>query len=157
MTHATTRAARRANKIEKLGFDAACAHCRETDIVCLQEVINESNALVLCASCRASRQGRRATESHHVMGRHNGNLTVSIPPNDHACLSDYQYDWPKETLRNPSGSPLRIIAALLRGWINLLDLVMQHALGWTDFLETLDIHLANKLGSAWWTEIPSTE
>lgn len=157
MTEPIKRGTRRAHKIETLGTDAACEQCRETEILCLQEVNVDSDSIVLCANCRATYRRKGPTESHHVMGQHNGDLTVSITPNDHAILSDYQYDWPQETLRNPTGSPLRIIAALLRGWLDLLNLVSQHVLSVIGYLEDLDQYLANTLGSTWWTGLPSKE
>lgn len=157
MTEPTKRGTRRAHKIETLGLGAACAHCGEREILCLHHVRHESQTIVLCANCRAAYRGKGPSEAHHVMGQHNSEFTVSITPNDHAVLSDYQYDWPKETLRNPNGSPLRIIAALLRGWLDLLSLVTQHALSWIGFLEDLDQYLANTLGFTWWTGLPSKE
>lgn len=157
MTAANSRAARRANRVETLGVDATCKHCGEFEILCLRELKSGSEQLLLCANCQAALRKKRDTESHHVMGRNTGDLTVSITPNDHGILSDYQYDWPKETLRNPTGSPLRIIAALLRGWIDMLELVMQHARSWIHFLEELDPFLTERLGSAWWADLETLE
>jgi hypothetical protein len=61
-------------------------------------------------------------------------------------------DWPVETLRNPDGSSLLKVAALLRGWIDLLRLVIERTIGWTpDLLERLDAWLRARIGESYWT------
>ena len=58
-----------------------------------------------------------------------------------------------ETLRNPDGSPLLRAAAALRGWLDLLWLIMVRAVGWIPvFLEQLDAHLRQRLGERWWED-----
>lgn len=107
---------------------------------------------IICYECMMIKAGRPPFEPDHTAGRHNSDLTLLVPANDHrAILSQNQYDWPKETLRNPEASPLLAAAAALRGFSNivtyLLDkLIIAAAL----LLEALDIYLFEELGPKWW-------
>ncbi|MDR3687192.1 MAG: hypothetical protein P4L93_09585 [Coriobacteriia bacterium] len=74
------------------------------------------------------------TEEHHVAGRHNDERTMTVDANDHRELSDMQREWPDETLRNPDSSPMLTIAAIIRGFV---DLVKQGLI----FLEPLPAQL----------------
>src|SRR4051812_34101732 len=75
----------------------------------------------------------------HWFGQHNDPLTSPIPANDHRVLSELQAQWPEKTLRNPDGSPLLRIAAGLRGWLDVLRLLIERVAGWIPAaLEQLD-------------------
>lgn len=137
--------ARHARRQRTLGPDASCS-CGEADPRCLVE----TGSGVQCYGCRARTTARPATERHHVAGRHNLADTVPVPNNDHRILSDLQQDWPAATLRNPDGSPLLQAAAAIRGWMDVLVLILERAVGWMPhFLEALDVWLCARLGPEW--------
>lgn len=146
------RDARRARRQRTLGPDAACA-CGETDPRCLVE----TDSGVRCYGCSAHDAGRPDTERHHIAGRHNLPTTVAMRNNDHRIASDLQQDWPMTTLRNPNHSPLLQAAAAIRGWMDVLLLILERAVGWIPrFLEALDAWLCGRLGDAWWTDFLTT-
>jgi len=74
--------------------------------------------------------------------------------NDHrAVLSPQQYEWPPETSKNPSGSPLLAGAACIRGYCETNDyLVAELLLPKVEMLEALDAFLKKKCGPEWWVE-----
>jgi hypothetical protein len=74
--------------------------------------------------------------------------------NDHRAADAYKHiDWPIETLRNPDGSPLLRAAACVRGWLDLLRVVIDRTVGWVPaFLEHLNTWLNAKLGASWWDD-----
>ena len=142
------RDARHARRQRTFGPDARCS-CGETDSRCLVET--ESG--IRCYGCRTRDAGRSDTEQHHVAGRHNLGTTVPVPNNDHRILSDLQQDWPESTLRNPDGSPLLQAAAAIRGWLDVLVLILERAVGWIPrFLEALDAWLCTRIGGVWWAD-----
>lgn len=146
------RDARHARRQRSLGPNAACP-CGEADPRCLVE----TDSGVQCYGFHARTAGRPATEQHHVAGRHNLADTVPVPTNDHRILSDLQQDWPVGTLRNPEGSPLLQAAAAIRGWMDVLTLILERTVGWIPrFLEALDAWLGQRLGAAWWTDFLAT-
>jgi hypothetical protein len=111
---------------------------------------------LLCAEHRADRDGRSWLEQSHTAGQHNLPAdAVRIPANDHAVLSDArQPQWPRETLRNPSGSPVRQMAAAMRGWMDVLWLILERTIGWIPTaLEHLDTALCEHIGPTWWVTI----
>lgn len=139
------RDARQARRRRVVGPGARCA-CGETDPRCL----TTSGDLVRCYACRSRAAGRPATEQHHPAGRHNLAATVPIPNNEHRILNDLQQEWPVMTLRNPTGSPLLQAAAAIRGWLDVLILIIERTIGWiSPFLEALDAWLVEQLGDAW--------
>ncbi len=158
MTAKTTLAAlaREHRKQERFGEEAACQLCRETDLPALRQIqlthpSDGSLTVTLCAGCHVQLQGKRSTEDHHPAGRANDPFTVPIPATEHAILSDWQYDWPRATWRNPDGSPLLRAAAALRGWLDMLRLLLERTVGWIPaFLEQLDAVLRQHLGQRWW-------
>jgi hypothetical protein len=109
----------------------------------------------LCAEHAADRDARAWSEGHHVQGRRNDpHDVIDIPANDHAVLSELQRAWSRETLRNPDGSPLLHAAAALRGWLDILRLVIERTVGWIPpMLETLDEALRERLGPGWWHDL----
>src|SRR4051794_5846459 len=74
--------------------DAACTQCGEHDA----RALVAGATPMLCRECRAARAGRSPIEWHHPAGQHNSEMTIAMPANDHRILSDYQHDWPLETL-----------------------------------------------------------
>jgi hypothetical protein len=93
----------------------------------------------------------RWTEVQHWFGQHNDPLTSPIPANEHRVLSELQARWPKDTLRNPDGSPLLRAAAALRSWLDVMRLLIERVVAWIPpFLEQLDSWLRDRLGPRWW-------
>jgi hypothetical protein len=98
-------------------------------------------------------------EAHHASAKANDPMTVQTPGNDHRVLSELQNaSWPRETLRNPDGSPLLRAAAAIRGWLDLLYVVMTRTVSWVPaFLEGLDAWLRERIGSMWWDGFPGAD
>ena len=144
------RAARReSRRARRFAPGARCEQCGEARTCALID----GAAPLLCRECRALRDGRSPIEWHHPAGQHNSEVRVAMPANDHSVASDYQTDWPLETLRNPDGSPLLRAAACVRGWLDVLRLIMEHTVAWVPgFLEALDAWLRERLGERWWEE-----
>ena len=93
----------------------------------------------------------RWTEEQHWSGQHNDALTSPIPGNEHRFLSELQVQWPQQTLRNPSGSPLLRAAAALRAWLDVMRLLIERVVAWIPpFLERLDAWLCERIGTRWW-------
>jgi hypothetical protein len=110
---------------------------------------------LMCAEHRNELEGRTWLEKSHTPGRRNDPTDdVPIPANDHSILSHkYQPSWPRETLRNPDGSPLLRAAAALRGWMDVLRLILERTCGWVpSFLERLDSWLRERVGDRWWVD-----
>jgi hypothetical protein len=93
---------------------------------------------------------------HHPAGKANSPDTIAIPANDHkAQLSEDQYDWPRQTLENPDGSPLLRAAGCVRSHIDMVRYLLENFLEWiADLLELLDDNLREKLGPIWWVGTP---
>jgi hypothetical protein len=108
----------------------------------------------ICASCQREKNGQSPFDSHHPAGRANHPATIPVWVNDHrARLSDDQYDWPDETWRNPSGSPILASAASIRGYCETNDyLVGELLIRNAKMLERLDRYLTKRLGPDWWRE-----
>jgi hypothetical protein len=106
----------------------------------------------LCTECRRKTQGKTIMDSHHIAGRANSDITISISVNDHrARLSEDQKDWPSETLKNRDGSPLLIAAACIRGYADVMVYLVHKLLLWiAEMLELLNTHLVNNYGCEWW-------
>lgn len=110
---------------------------------------------VLCYECQAERQSRPVVEQHHVAGRRNDPSTVALPGNAHRLVSDEQRAWPVETLRNPAASPLRQMAAWIRGWLDLLRVIAERLSPFPLLLEQLDEDLTVRDGDGWWHRLAS--
>jgi hypothetical protein len=96
-------------------------------------------------------KGKSAHEDHHPAGVANSPLKVRTPGNDHRRLSDRQRDWPEETLGNPDSSPLLKIAAMIRGWVDYLRLLLERGIARIPpALEWLDQLLRQSIGERWW-------
>ena len=99
------------------------------------------------------RVGKKPYEAHHVAGKHNADVTVDVPGNDHRILSELQRFWPDDTLRNPEHSPLLVAAAFIRGWLNVMQ-VIERSVGWIpEFLEWLNRILVDQYGADWWENL----
>lgn len=144
--------ARKAAARRRLGVDANCA-CGESRV----EALIRKADHIACAACIRQVQGKTIMDKHHVAGKANSPVTVSVPVNDHrAQLSIDQYDWPKPTRENPHGSPLVAAAACIRGFVDTIIYLLEKVLSWiAGMLETLDALLTERWGVEWWanTEI----
>jgi len=106
---------------------------------------------IICQEHLADQLQRAWTQEHHYSGQANSPEKGPIPANDHAVENALQSLWPRETLRNPEGSPLLRAAAAIRGWLDILRLVSERTLPWIPAaLESLDALLKDRHGSRWW-------
>jgi hypothetical protein len=110
----------------------------------------------ICAECLRTKKGHTIMDNHHVAGKSNSHVTVAIPANDHrSVLSVAQYDWPKETLENPKGCPLRVAAGCIRGFTETVCYLIDRLLRWiAEMLELLSAVLIERLGANWWFGSP---
>lgn len=123
-----------------------CPTCGEDEPAALVQAGGE----IRCYECAADAAGRATVEAHHFAGKNNDRVTVSLPGNWHRIVSDDQYAWSRETLRNPAGSPLRAGAASIRGQRDV-ERVISERLAWVpDYFERLDERLTEVHGARWW-------
>lgn len=147
MSETIATVTRHARRSAQFPDKATCSACGETNPCALVAKTHQS----ICYECQNKQEGKTGVEHHHIAGRANSEVTVSIPANDHRVLSDWQQEWPASTLRNPDGSPLLGAAAALRGWLDVLKLLIDRALGWIPVcLEVLDTALCEHIDPAWW-------
>lgn len=100
------------------------------------------------------RNRRSPYEGHHVAGRHNSDVVAFVPGNEHRILSECQSAWPEDTLRNPDHSPLLVAAAAIRGWLDVLRVILERSIAWIpEFLEWLHRTLVDLYGPDWWEEL----
>jgi hypothetical protein len=140
---------RKAVVARRFGKDAQCA-CGESR----PEALLSGRNPAICAACDRKKHNKRTLDDHHVAGEANSPITIPVPVNDHrAHLSVEQYNWPRQTLENPNGSPLLAAAASLRGYsdttIYLLEMLLH-----PEMLEALDALLNEQLGPKWWIGTP---
>lgn len=111
---------------------------------------------VICARCDREAKGKATLDKHHVAGEANSPATIPAPVNDlRAELSPAQYDWPKETLQNPDGSPLLAAAASIRGYSDTNSyLVLTLLVSNPEMLEALEAWLREEHGQKWWIGTP---
>lgn len=129
----------------KAGQSCKCGESRP-------EALIAGSAPTICAACSRKRRGQSVLDAHHPAGSANHRATVPIPVNDHrAILSDAQYDWPRQTWENPSGSPIIAGAACIRGYCETTTYLLDAILLWiVEMLEELDGFLKKRLGPDWW-------
>jgi hypothetical protein len=121
--------------------------CTETDPFAL----TGAHPDILCREHLADNLGNSWTEDHHPPGQHNDPFNGPLPANDHGVVSELQGLWPRDTLRNPDGSPLLRAAAALRGWLTILRLIIERTVGWIPpALEELNRLLIKRIGPRWW-------
>jgi hypothetical protein len=148
MTHEDMRHAQRQRRF---GPEARCSLCGESDPIALV-------GRDLCYGCQAHQAGRPDVELHHVAGRHNSDVTVPLPANEHRLASDMQQAWPQGTLRNANSSPLLRASSSIRGFLDILRLIIDRVLGWIpEYLEKLDASLTSHFGRRWWNELDGAE
>jgi hypothetical protein len=144
---------RQSSAARRIGHGKKCKWCGESRPLALVPGSNPT----ICAACDRKKSGQSPFDEHHPAGQANHPATVSVWVNDHrAALSTAQYDWPEETWKNPTGSPILAGAACIRGYYDtseylLDDVVIRNV----TLLERLDRFLTKKLGPNWWrgTEI----
>lgn len=131
----------------RVGEGAQCA-CGESRA----EALIPGSDPVICAACDRKKNGKTTLDEHHVAGKSNSPVTILVPVNDHrARLSVDQYDWPKETLENPDGSPLLRAAASIRGFVDVLLYLIDKFILWIpEMLEALDAFLVKTRGPKYW-------
>jgi len=141
---------RKTKAVRRVGVNTRC-ECGEAR----PEALIPQSTPMICAACQRKSRGKNTMDKHHVAGKANSSVTVSIPVNDHrARLSVEQYEWPPDTLRNPNRCPLLRIAACIRGFINTVHYLIDALLvGVVEILEGLSRRLWNRLGPNWWREI----
>src|SRR6059036_3040653 len=101
---------RKSVAIRRVGVNRIC-ECGETR----PEAFETKNKPIMCAACNRKKGRKTIMDDHHIAGKANSPITIGIPVNDHrAELTVAQQDWPRETLENPDGSPLRAGAASIR-------------------------------------------
>ena len=93
--------------------------------------------------------GSSTFENHHVAGRKNDDFTIRLLANDHAVLSDSQYDRPKEIRMNNNKSLLMKIAVWHFGILEIHAFLYENLPQWARKLIRLDQYLRHKLGSDW--------
>ncbi len=141
--NARARHRRETLAIRRVGLGKKCA-CGESR----PEAIIPGSRPTTCAKCDRGRHRYSELDKHHVFGKANSPLIVSIPVNDHrAELSNAQQEWPQKTLQNSYKSPLLAQAASIRGSIDLiLYLLQESVLPAAKSLERLDTYLTIKYG-----------
>ena len=106
---------------------------------------------ISCYEHYSLRVGRKPYEAHHVSGQANSDVTADVRGNDHRILSELQRFWPEDTLRNPEHSPLIVAAASIRGWCDVMRVILERSIGWIPgFLEWLNNILVDVIGTDWW-------
>ena len=140
---------RKSKAVRRTGINNRCA-CGETRVEAL--IANSG----ICAECRRRCKGQNIMDKHHVAGKANSPITVSVRANDHrAVLSVAQYDWPRETLENSAGCPLLAGAGCIRGFIDTLRYMVETLLRWiAEMLEVLSVFMLEKYGPRWWVNTP---
>ena len=138
---------RRATVGRRFGEDAQCA-CGENR----PEALIPNSKPSICAECQRRNAKRSLMDNHHVAAKANSTVTIPIPVNEHrAVLSTAQYDWPKDTLENPDGSPLLKGAACIRGTADTVIFLITFLLAWIpSMLEALDSQLIEERGPEYW-------
>lgn len=142
---------RKAATSRRAGINTRCA-CGESRL----EALVRGSAPTCCAECKRKKKGQRTMDKHHVAGKANSRVTAAIRANDHrAVLNVAQYDWPKATLENPEGCPLRAAAGCIRGFIDTVCYLIDSLLRWiAEMLELLSAVLVERLGQQWWLDTP---
>jgi hypothetical protein len=138
---------RKAIAARRVGANARCG-CGEARA---EALVSGSNPIV-CAECQRKSKGQCTSDDHHIAGKANNPATIPIPANDHrAELSTAQYNWPRRTLENPSGSPLLHGAACIRGASDTIFHIIKTLLLWiADLLELADSKMTELHGPNWW-------
>lgn len=144
-------AARRSVAQRRVGRNARCA-CGESR----PDALIRGTKPIRCAACQRKNQSRSTMDDHHVAGRRNHPLTVTVPVNDHrAELSVMQMDWSATMRENPQGCPLMAGAAMLRGVADVIIYLVQKGIDWViALLEAGSAVLRERWGDEWWRSTP---
>ena len=140
---------RKQTATRRVGKNSRCV-CGETRA---ETLVGSSG---ICAACKRKTKGHSVIDNHHVAGSANSPVTVAVPVNDHrAILSTAQYDWPKRTLENSTGDPLKAAAACIRGFIDIMRYLCESLLEWiVAMVERLSEYLIERNGPEWWIGTP---
>jgi hypothetical protein len=144
-------AARRSVARRRLGRNTRCI-CGESR----PEALILGTKPIRCAECQRKKEHRPTTDEHHIAGRRNSPLTVTVPVNDHrAELSVMQMDWSRTMRENPHGCPLIAGAAKLRGAADMMIVLIETCVDWAiALLEALSAFLREHWGESWWQKTP---
>lgn len=139
--------ARKAKTRRRVGQGAVCTACGESRA----EMLAQRSRPKLCRTCYALKQGKKHTEDHHWAADANSPITVAVPVNDHAMLTDAQHEWPPGMRGNADGSPLVAAAAFLHGTADFIETLIVNGLRCVaDFLHRLDSWLREHMDQHWW-------
>jgi len=138
---------RQATAARRIG-DEQCSSCDE---VRPEALITNSNPTI-CTECQRKRKGQTIMDNHHSAAEANNATTIPVPANDHrAILNVDQYRWPKQTRKNPDGSPVLAAAGCVRGFVDTVVYLVEKLLLWIpEMLEKLDAFLMNAFGPKYW-------
>jgi hypothetical protein len=121
----------------RVGEGRKCTKCGETR----PRALIPSSDPTICAKCDRKKRRRKTKDNHHIAGKANNDMTITIDVNDHrAELSEAQRDWPRKTLENPARSPLLSGAGHTRGFIDMKTYMAEEFLLW----------IAEMLEQGWW-------
>lgn len=84
----------------------------------MEEIIQSGGCCLLCGY----NEDPRILEEHHIAGRKNSDITITVCPNCHRKLSRKQYTWDKDW-KKEGNSLLKKIAFLLLGFSAVLMLI----------------------------------
>jgi hypothetical protein len=101
-------------------FEGASCRCGEAHLECLVK-----RRRTRCYRCDRVSRGLPPVERHHIAGRNNLSLTITIDANLHRRLSHLQYNWPPWILRNPRRSALISVTGLMLGLLDLFSLLLE--------------------------------
>ena len=101
-------------------FEGARCRCGESHSECLVNL-----KPVRCYRCDRVRRGLPPVERHHLAGKNNYELTITVDANFHRRLSHLQYNWPPWVLRNPERSESIALLGLLLGVLDILGLLLE--------------------------------
>jgi hypothetical protein len=122
---------RKATAARRVGEGARCA-CGESR----PEALLTRSSSIVCAACDRKSKGQTTNDKHHVAGKANSPISVTVFVNDHrAELNTAQYEWPKMTRVNPTGDPNLKIAGGIRGVILLITYLDKFLLSGAEHLE----------------------
>ena len=84
----------------------------------MEEIIQSGGCCLLCGY----NEDPRILEEHHIAGRKNSDITITVCPNCHRKLSRKQYTWDGDWVKD-NNSLLKKIAFLLLGFSVVLMLI----------------------------------
>jgi hypothetical protein len=112
---------------------------------------------IRCTACERERNGKAATDEHHVASKNNHPLTVTVPVNERRAILDGDADGLEQ---DDAGEPERVpaimaAAAVLRGAVDTILYLIDKGIDWViALMETLSKFCANVWGDGWWNNTP---